>query len=240
MRAHINKDTNSHPHIYICFLLDRFRELSRGNMPLGMKTIEKANSPKKDKETSVRNAALRLIKYERELLSDKITRRRERKRSKESIGAAFGASFYDGSKDESTSGLNYDANGGEIASETSVTDEAGFEGNAVSLKKRKTSNLRYDKPGDKGKKSAYRQECRNSESRIRTDTMQNTDRSKSVKHKTNGATYRKRGAKYREMKPVIKCALSEKKIAPDRETPSKNVSVSFTLVSHLSHIFFLQ
>ncbi|XP_012524457.1 ribosomal RNA processing protein 1 homolog [Monomorium pharaonis] len=58
-------------------LLYEFTELSQGRMPLGIKRIRKPNFEKKDVDS--KKAALRLIQFEKDLLSDKPDKKRKRK-----------------------------------------------------------------------------------------------------------------------------------------------------------------
>ncbi|XP_020299464.1 ribosomal RNA processing protein 1 homolog isoform X1 [Pseudomyrmex gracilis] len=192
-------------------LASQFRELSQGNMPLGMKTIEKPNSH--EKSTNVRNAALRFIKFEKKLFSDKITKKQKRKSNKELVNTVFNASSLDSSKNENVSDQNED----QITSETSKVNDVkvNFE-DAISLKKRKRSKLKHDKLSDKPLDDEIA-ESTNSESWISTN---NTN--KNVKYKTKTVTYPQKKTK-RKIKPAVKNALSRNKIARDRDIPSKNV-----------------
>lgn len=187
-------------------------------MPLGMKTIEKPNSH--EKSTNVRNAALRLIKFEKKLFSDKITKKQKRNKNKELVDTVFNASSLDSSKNENISNQNYDVNEDQIICETSKANDvkANFE-DAISLTKRKRSKLTHDKLlGDKIAEST------NSESWISTN---NTD--KNVKYKTKKATYPQKKAK-RKIKLAVKNALSKNKNARDRDMPSKSVRIILFLV----------
>ncbi|KAG5316763.1 RRP1L protein, partial [Acromyrmex insinuator] len=59
-------------------LFDEFTELSQGKMPLGIKKVRKLNQGKK---MDLRKAALRLIKFEKNLVSDNVNKKRKRERN---------------------------------------------------------------------------------------------------------------------------------------------------------------
>ncbi|EFN72366.1 Ribosomal RNA processing protein 1-like protein [Camponotus floridanus] len=70
-------------------LLEEFRELSEGRMPLGIKKVKKLNLQKHDSKKESRKAALHLIQFEKKLFSDNINKKQKRKRNGEIIANTF-------------------------------------------------------------------------------------------------------------------------------------------------------
>ncbi|GAB1865225.1 Ribosomal RNA processing protein 1-like protein [Camponotus japonicus] len=68
-------------------LLEEFRELSEGRMPLGIKKVKKLNLQKRDSKKESKKAALDLIQFEKKLFSDNINKKRKRKRNGEIIAS---------------------------------------------------------------------------------------------------------------------------------------------------------
>lgn len=67
----------------ILHLITEFHELSKGNMPLGLKKVKLPN--KRKGFTNVKTAALRLLQFQTELYSDKPKNRQKRKRNSQIV-----------------------------------------------------------------------------------------------------------------------------------------------------------
>ncbi|XP_012054301.1 PREDICTED: ribosomal RNA processing protein 1 homolog [Atta cephalotes] len=64
-------------------LFDEFTELSQGKMPLGIKRVRKPNRQRKEMDS--RKAALRLIKFEKDLVSDNVNKKRKREENENTL-----------------------------------------------------------------------------------------------------------------------------------------------------------
>ncbi|XP_011164266.1 ribosomal RNA processing protein 1 homolog [Solenopsis invicta] len=82
-------------------LIHEFTELSQGRMPLGVKRVRKSTSQKKYMDS--RKAAVRLVQFEKELLSDKPNKKRKRERNDSADRVST-----NNSKNENSSDLEFD------------------------------------------------------------------------------------------------------------------------------------
>ncbi|XP_050459340.1 ribosomal RNA processing protein 1 homolog [Cataglyphis hispanica] len=85
-------------------LIEEFKELSEGRMPLGIKKIKNSNLERRDSRKESRKATLRLIQFEKELFSDNINKKQKRKRNGEAVASDI--SSYDSLKNKNHLELN--------------------------------------------------------------------------------------------------------------------------------------
>ncbi|KYQ47017.1 Ribosomal RNA processing protein 1 like protein [Trachymyrmex zeteki] len=122
-------------------LFNEFTELSQGKMPLGIKRVRKPNYQKK--EMNSRKAALRLVKFEKDLISDKVNKKRKRKRSGKAVCDEVSI---DDPKNGNTLDLEINAIKPEnkLIGATAKTELQDIDANAVPFKKRKRSDSTCD------------------------------------------------------------------------------------------------
>ncbi|XP_050452455.1 ribosomal RNA processing protein 1 homolog isoform X2 [Cataglyphis hispanica] len=89
-------------------LIEEFKELSEGRMPLGIKKIKNSNLERRDSRKESRKATLRLIQFEKELFSDNINKKQKRKRNGEAVASDI--SSYDSLKNKNHLEFNYAVN----------------------------------------------------------------------------------------------------------------------------------
>ncbi|XP_018345198.1 PREDICTED: ribosomal RNA processing protein 1 homolog isoform X2 [Trachymyrmex septentrionalis] len=118
-------------------LFDEFTELSQGKMPLGIKRVRKPNRQRKEMDS--RKAALRLIKFDKNLVSDNVNKKRKREGSEKTV---CDKTSIDNLKNGNTSDSEINA----IKSENKLTDTTAktelqdVDANVVPFKKRKRSD----------------------------------------------------------------------------------------------------
>ncbi|XP_011871319.1 PREDICTED: ribosomal RNA processing protein 1 homolog [Vollenhovia emeryi] len=122
-------------------LLEEYKELAQGRMPLGIKRVRKLNSYKK--ETDSRKAALRLIKFEKNMLSDQV-----KKRKRENEKTVCNEISINDPKKGDASALESNADSESELINTTATAKADLEQNTdadtVPLKKLKRSDSTCD------------------------------------------------------------------------------------------------
>lgn len=131
-------------------LLHEFTELSQGRMPIGIKRVHKVNRQRKEMDS--RKGALRLIQFEKKLLSDNVNKKRKRGKSDWSGKAIFDQVSINNPKDGDTElDLESDAvdSESELTDTTAKVDLQDVDANAVQFKKRKRSDSTCDTPGTK-------------------------------------------------------------------------------------------
>ncbi|KAG5333466.1 RRP1L protein, partial [Acromyrmex heyeri] len=118
-------------------LFDEFTELSQGKMPLGIKKVRKLNH--QGKKMDLRKAALRLIKFEKDLVSDNVNKKRKRKGNGKAVCDKT-------SSDDLKNGNTLDLETNTIKPENKLTDTTAktelqdVDTNVVPFKKRKKSD----------------------------------------------------------------------------------------------------
>ncbi|KAG5323394.1 RRP1L protein, partial [Pseudoatta argentina] len=118
-------------------LFDEFTELSQGKMPLGIKKVRKLNH--QGKKMDLRKAALRLIKFEKDLVSDNVNKKRKRKENGKAVCDKT-------SSDDLKNGNTLDLETNAIKPENKLTDTTAktelqdVDTNVVPFKKRKKSD----------------------------------------------------------------------------------------------------
>ncbi|XP_011063382.1 PREDICTED: ribosomal RNA processing protein 1 homolog [Acromyrmex echinatior] len=117
-------------------LFDEFTELSQGKMPLGIKKVRKLNQGKK---MDLRKAALRLIKFEKNLVSDNVNKKRKRERNGKAV---CDETSIDDLKNGNTLDLetNVIKPKNKLTNTTAKTELQDVDTNVVPFKKRKKSD----------------------------------------------------------------------------------------------------
>ncbi|XP_018364160.1 PREDICTED: ribosomal RNA processing protein 1 homolog [Trachymyrmex cornetzi] len=153
-------------------LFDEFTELSQGKMPLGIKRIRKPNRQRKEMDS--RKAALRFIKFEKDLVSDNVNKKRKR----EGTGKAV---CDETSIDDLKNGNTLDLETNAIKPENKLTDTTAkielqeVDTNAVPFKKRKRSDSTSDV-------SSTKSDITENKKKLQIDTSK---KSKAIKKKLN-------------------------------------------------------
>jgi len=113
----------------------RFTELSQGKMPLGIKRVRKPNRQRKEMDSQ--KAALRLIKFEKDLVSDNVNKKRKRE---ENGKAVCGKTSIDDLKNGNTLDLETNVIKPENKLTDTKTELQDVDANIVPFKKRKKSD----------------------------------------------------------------------------------------------------
>ncbi|KAL6257262.1 hypothetical protein P5V15_012189 [Pogonomyrmex californicus] len=131
-------------------LLNEFTVLSKGQMPLGIKTVRKRNFQKGDMDS--KKAALRLIQFENNLFSDKINKKRKKKNEKD-VRNQFSNSKNNDSLDvdPDVHSIGVTDSENKLTNTTAITrtDLQDVDINTVPFKKRKINDSKCDIPSNK-------------------------------------------------------------------------------------------
>lgn len=231
----------------------RYTELSQGRMPLGIKRVKKPKSNRKEMDS--KKAALRLIRFEKNLFSDKVNKKRKRKNSKAICDQISVNDLKNGDASESDA----------IDSERKLTDTTSkadavtdaktlqdTDANTVELqiplKKRKRSDSTCDIPNTKSeviknkKKLAVKTSKKSKATKIKFNQKGNKSTvDKNIKRKTTKThTVQTSKDQYTSISPIssekiplkeINKPIESKKMSKNKhqKMPSKNVNVNLIL-----------
>ncbi|KYN01918.1 Ribosomal RNA processing protein 1 like protein [Cyphomyrmex costatus] len=152
-------------------LVDEFTKLSQRKMPLGIKRVRKPNCQKKEMDS--RKAAMRLIKFEKDLLSDKMNKKRKRNGKMICDEVSINDPKNGNTLDLETDAIKPKSKLTDTLAKTELQDT---DANAVPFKKRKKSNSTCDVSNTKS-------DITENKKKLRIDTSK---KSKAAKKKLNG------------------------------------------------------
>lgn len=225
----------------------RFRELSEGNMPLGVKKVRKPNLQKRDLKKESKKATLRLIQFEKKLFSDNINKKQKRKKTRDAI--ANEALLEQNSKTDTIDSKNESIDTEIMKSNLQDTDT-----NIVPPKKRKINLTCEDnkniiiKDKNKTKQETKAHNEFNKTKKIKLNQMYDTFITDNIKCKPKKTMLHEKHKKQYSVSPIskknsVKEAASKKSLAfkqtmleknvmhNDQGIQLKNVSISILILS---------
>lgn len=192
----------------------RFTELSQGKMPLGIKRVRKPNYQKK--EMNSRKAALRLVKFEKDLISDKVNKKRKRKRSGKAVCDEVSI---DDPKNGNTLDLEINAIKPEnkLIGATAKTELQDIDANAVPFKKRKRSDSTCDV-------SSTKSDIPENKKKLQIDTSKKSKATKKKLNKKSKKFIVDKNVKHKLKKAVISVKQITKTSDSDQHTSISRIS----------------